>query len=100
MTWRAEELRRRREALVSRAAAERRQVAAQHALIAKQLGRVDSWLSIARRYTPVAALAAIVVGVVVGPGRILRIVQSASVPALLVRQLLARSRIAGKPDGS
>jgi len=100
VTTRAAELRRRREALLAKIAAERRQLAGQHALIAEQLGRADRWLSIARRYTPVAAVAAMVVGVVAGPGRILRILQSATVPALLVRRLLARSRIAGKPDGS
>ena len=91
MTSRANELKRRREALLAQVAAERRLLSDQHARIATGLERADGWLTMARRVTPVAAVGAIALGIVFGPGRILRMLQAAAVPALLIRQLLANS---------
>ena len=91
MSSRANELKRRREGLLAQVAAERRLLADQHARIANGLGRADGWLTVARRVTPAAAIGAIALGIVVGPGRIVRILQAAAVPALLIRQLLTSS---------
>lgn len=91
MSTRANELQRRREALLAQVDAERRLLLDQHARIANGLDRADGWLSVARRVTPAAAIGAIALGIVIGPGRILRILQTAAVPALLIRQLLAKS---------
>ncbi len=91
MSSRANELKRRREGLLAQVAAERRLLIDQHARIASGLGRADGWLTVARRVTPVAAIGAIVLGIVVGPGRVVRMLQAAAVPALLIRQLLANS---------
>ena len=91
MSSRISELRRRREALLAQVDAERRLLVDQHARIADGLDRADGWLSVARRVTPVAAIGAIVLGIVVGPGRILRMLQAAAVPALLIRQVLAKA---------
>ena len=91
MTSRASELQRRREALLAQVDAERRLLVDQHARIADGLDRADGWLSVARRVTPVAAIGAIVLGIVVGPGRILRMLQAAAVPALLIRQMFAKA---------
>jgi hypothetical protein len=88
---RAAELKRRREGLLAQVAAERRLLTDQHARIANGLNRADGWLTVARRVTPAAAIAAIALGIVVGPGRIVRVLQAAAVPALLIRQLLASS---------
>lgn len=91
MSWRADELKRRREGLLAQVAAERRLLIDQHERIASGLGQADGWLTVARRVTPVAAIGAIVLGIVVGPGRVVRMLQAAAVPALLIRQLLANS---------
>jgi hypothetical protein len=88
---RANELKRRREGLLAQVAAERRLLADQHARIASGLSRADGWLTVARRVTPAAAIAAIALGIVVGPGRIVRMLQAAAVPAFLIRQLLTSS---------
>jgi hypothetical protein len=98
MTSRAAELKRRREALLAQVNIDRRLVGAQHARIAAELHRADGWLSVARRVTPVAAVGAVILGLVIGPGRIVRLLQTAAVPALLVRQLLARSGDTGNLD--
>ena len=97
MSSHANELLRRRQELLAQVAADRRRLAAQHARIADGLDRADGWLSVARRVTPAAAIGAIALGIVVGPGRILRLLQTAAVPALLVRQLLSRSTVSGNP---
>lgn len=94
MSSRAAELKRRREGLLAQVAAERRLLTDQHARIANGLSRADGWLTVARRVTPAAAIAAIALGIVVGPGRIVRMLQAAAVPAFLIRQLLAN---AGEP---
>ncbi len=91
MSSRASELQRRREALLAQVDAERRLLVDQHARIADGLDRADGWLSVARRVTPAAAIGAIALGIVVGPGRILRMLQAAAVPALLIRQMLAKA---------
>jgi hypothetical protein len=93
---RAVELQRRREALLAQIHAERRLLAGQHARIADGLARADGWLSIARRATPVAAVGAIALGLLVGPRRIVRVLQAAALPALLVRQIFLSS--AGQAD--
>lgn len=91
MSSRAAELKRRREGLLAQVAAERRLLTDQHARIGNALSRADGWLTVARRVTPAAAIAAIALGIVVGPGRIVRMLQAAAVPAFLIRQLLANS---------
>ena len=91
MSSRANELKRRREGLLAQVAAERRLLADQHGRIASGLSRADGWLTVARRVTPAAAIAAIALGIVVGPGRIVRMLQAAAVPAFLIRQLLTSS---------
>ena len=91
MSSRANELKRRREGLLAQVAAERRLLADQHARIANGLSRADAWLMVVRRVTPAAAIGAIALGIVVGPGRIVRMLQTAAVPAFLIRQLLANS---------
>ena len=96
MTSRAAELKRRREALLAQANVDRDLLGAQHARIAAGLGRADGWLTVARRVTPAAAIGAVVLGIVIGPGRIMRMLQTAAVPALLLRQLFSRS---GDPGG-
>ena len=95
MSSRAEELSRRREALLAQVNVDRELLGAQHARIATGLTRADGWLTVARRVTPAAAIGAVILGVVVGPGRIVRILQAAAVPALLLRQLFSRSADAG-----
>jgi hypothetical protein len=92
------ELRRRREALLVQIAADRRVLIDQQARIADGLARADGWLSLARRATPVAAIGAIVLGLLVGPRRIVRVLQAAALPALLVRQILLSS--AGPGEGA
>ena len=91
MSSRAAELKRRREGLLTQVAAERRLLTDQHARIANGLNRADGWLTVARRVTPAAAIAAIALGIVAGPGRIVRMLQAAAVPAFFIRQLLANS---------
>ena len=91
MSSRANELKRRREGLLTQVAAERRLLADQYARIANGLSRADAWLMVVRRVTPAAAIGAIALGIVVGPGRIVRMLQTAAVPAFLIRQLLANS---------
>jgi hypothetical protein len=98
MRARAVELRRRREGLLTQIDAERRVLADQHAQIADGLARADGWLSLARRATPVAAIGAIALGLLVGPRRIVRVLQAAALPALLVRQILLSS--AGPGEGA
>jgi hypothetical protein len=85
---RAEELRRRREILLARVNAERRMVTDEYVRIAAGLERAEGWLRLARRVTPLAAAGAIALGFIVGPSRIVRLLQAAVVPALLLRQVL------------
>lgn len=91
MSARDAELRHQREALLAQIHAERRLLADQHARIADGLVRADGWLSLARRATPVAAIGAIALGLLIGPRRIVRVLQAAALPALLVRQILLSS---------
>jgi hypothetical protein len=92
---RAEDLRRRREALLAQVNVDRELVGAQHARIAAGLTRADGWLTVARRVTPAAAIGAVILGLVVGPGRIVRMLQAAAVPAWMLRQFFSRSANAG-----
>jgi hypothetical protein len=92
------ELRRHREALLVQIHAQRRLLADRHARIADGLARADGWLSLARRVTPVAAIGALALGLLVGPRRIVRVLQAAALPALLVRQILLSS--AGPGEGA
>jgi hypothetical protein len=85
---RAEELRQRREILLARVNAERRMVTDEYVRIAAGLDRAEGWLRLARRVTPLAAAGAIALGFIVGPSRIVRLLQAAAVPALLLRQVL------------
>lgn len=91
MTSRAAELKRRREVLLAQVNVDRSLLSTQHARIAAGLNRADGWLTVARRVTPAATIGAIVLGVVIGPARIVRMLQTAAVPAMLLRQLFARS---------
>ncbi len=98
MKSRAEELRQRREILLARVNAERRMVTDEYVRISAGLDRADGWLRLARRVTPLAAVGAIALGVIVGPSRIVRLLQAAAVPALLIRQLLGQP-MGGKGTG-
>jgi hypothetical protein len=91
VTSRANELKRRRESLLARVDAERRLLADQHARIAGGLIRADGWLTAARRVMPAAALGAVALGIVFGPGRIVRLLRAVAVPALLIGRLLGGS---------
>lgn len=95
MSSRAEELREHRERLLTRVAAERTLLGSEYSRLAGGAGRADGWLNLARRVTPVAAVGAIAIGLVLGPGRIVRLLQAATVPVLLLRQLLGRSEASG-----
>ena len=95
MTSRADELRERRELLLTQITAERRFIGAEYDRVARGAGRADGWLGLARRVTPVAAVGALAIGLLVGPGRIVRLLQAATVPVLLLRQLLGRSELPG-----
>ena len=95
MSSRAEELRERREMLLTRIAAERSLLSDEYTRLAGGAERADGWLSLARRVTPVAAVGAIAIGLLVGPGRIVRLLQAATVPVLLLRQVLGRSELSG-----
>jgi hypothetical protein len=92
---RAEELREHRERLLTRIAAERTHLSSEYSRLAGGAGRADGWLTLARRLTPVAAVGAIAIGLVLGPGRIVRLLQAATVPVLLLRQVLGRSEASG-----
>jgi hypothetical protein len=87
----ADELRQRREALIAQVGAERGMLANEYASISGGLDRADGLLKFARRITPIAAVGAIALGFFVGPARIVRLLQAAAVPALLIRQILGRS---------
>jgi hypothetical protein len=88
---RSAELRRRREILLARINAERRMVTDEYVRIATGLDRADGWLKLAQRVTPLAAVGAIALGLIVGPTRIVRLLQAAVVPALLIRQILGQT---------
>jgi hypothetical protein len=97
----ADELRQRREALIAQVGAERGIMASEYASISGGLDRADGLLKFARRVTPVAAAGVIALSFFVGPARIVRLLQAAAVPALLIRQILGRSTrvVAEQRDG-
>jgi hypothetical protein len=95
-----QELRKRREILLARINAERRMVADEYVRIATGLERADAWLKLARRVTPFAAVGAIALGLIVGPSRIMRLLQAAAVPTLLLRQILGQTSGKGVVIGS
>jgi hypothetical protein len=85
-------LEQRKQELLEVAAAQRRELHDDLQEVARGAGRVDGWLMLARRVTPVIAVGLTVAAVVAGPARVLRLVRGAFVPALLVRQLFSSRR--------
>jgi hypothetical protein len=85
-------LERRKQALLRTTAEQRRELGEDLQEVARGAGRVDAWLVIARRMTPVVAVGLTVAAVVAGPARVLRLVRGAFVPALLVRQFFLGRR--------
>ena len=85
-------LERRKQALLRTTAEQRRELGDDLQEVARGTERVDAWLIIARRITPVVAVGLTVAAVVAGPARVLRLVRGAFVPALLVRQFFLGRR--------
>ena len=88
----AAHLQARKAELLQATAAQRRELSTDLKAIAHEVGRVDGWLTIARRVTPAVAVALTVASVVAGPARVIRLVRGAIVPAVLLRQLFSRRR--------
>jgi hypothetical protein len=82
----------RKERLLEISAAQRHELSRNFGEVERAAGRVDGWLTLARRLTPFAAAGLAVVAVLVGPARVVRLVRGSVVPALLVRQLISRRR--------
>jgi hypothetical protein len=89
---RLEHLRARKSELLDIAEAQRRELSLDLGAVEHAAGRVDGWLSVARRLTPVAAAGLALVTVLAGPARVLRLVRGSVVPALLLKQLISRRR--------
>jgi hypothetical protein len=85
-------LERRKQALLKATAEQRHELGDDFQEMARGANRVDGWLVLARRVTPIVAVALTAVAVVAGPARIVRLVRGAFVPALLVRQLFLGRR--------
>ena len=82
----------RKDRLLQIAAAQRRELTRDLGDLERAAGRVDGWLTIVRRLTPVAAAGLAAVAVLAGPARVMRLVRGSLVPALVVRQLISRRR--------
>ena len=85
-------LERRKQQLLKVTAAQRHELREDLQEVARGANRVDGWLVLARRVTPIVAVGLGVAAVMVGPARLLRLVRGAFVPALLVRQLFLGRR--------
>ena len=88
----AARLQARKEELLEATAAQRRELHTDLQAIAREVGRVDGWLTLARRVTPFVAAGLGVASVVAGPARVIRLVRGAIVPAMLLRQFFSRRR--------
>ena len=82
----------RKDELLGLSAAQRHQLGEELGAVQQSVGRVDNWLSLARRLTPVAAAGLAVVTIIAGPSRVLRLVRGSVVPALVLRQFFPRRR--------
>ena len=78
--------------LLGLAAAQRHQLGQDFGAVRQSVGRVDNWLALARRLTPVAAAGLAMVTIIAGPTRLLRLVRGSVVPALVLRQFFPRRR--------
>ena len=82
----------RKEELLEVTAAQRRELHTDMQVVAREVGRVDDWLTLARRMTPVVVAGLGVASVLAGPARVIRLVRGAIVPAMLLRQFFSRRR--------
>jgi hypothetical protein len=85
-------LQQRKDELLGLSAAQRHQLGEEFGNVLQSAGRVDSWLALARRLTPVAAAGLAVITIIAGPSRVLRLVRGSLVPALVFRQFFPRRR--------
>jgi hypothetical protein len=88
----ASRLQARKEELLQITAAQRRDLRTDLQAVAHEVGRVDGWLRLARRVTPLVAAGVVVASVVAGPARVIRLVRGAIVPAVLLRQFFSSRR--------
>jgi len=88
----AARLQARKEELLQMTAAQRRELRSDLQAVAHEVGRVDGWLMLARRVTPVVAVGLAVASVIAGPARVIRLVRGAIVPAVLLRQFFSSRR--------
>ena len=88
----AARLQARKEELLEVTAAQRRELHADLQAVAREVGRVDGWLTLARRVTPLVAAGLGVASVVAGPARVMRLLRGAVVPAVLLRQFFSSRR--------
>jgi hypothetical protein len=88
----AARLQARKEELLEITAAQRRELQTDMQAIAREVGRVDGWLTLARRVTPVVVAGLGVASVLAGPARVMRLLRGAVVPAVLLRQFFSGRR--------
>ena len=88
----AARLQARKEELLEVTAAQRRELQTDMQAVAREVGRVDGWLTLARRVTPLVAAGLGVASVVAGPARVMRLLRGAVVPAVLLRQFFLSRR--------
>ena len=88
----AARLQARKEELLEATAAQRRELHTDLQAVAREVGRVDGWLTLARRATPVVVAGLGVASVLAGPARVMRLVRGAIVPAMLLRQFFSGRR--------
>ena len=88
----AARLQARKEELLEVTAAQRRELQTDMQAIAREVGRVDGWLTLARRVTPVVVAGLGVASVLAGPARVMRLLRGAVVPAVLLRQFFSGRR--------
>ena len=88
----AARLQARKEELLEVTAAQRRELQTDMQAVAREVGRVDGWLTLARRVTPVVVAGLGVASVVAGPARVMRLLRGAVVPAVLLRQFFSSRR--------
>ena len=88
----AARLQARKEELLEVTAAQRRELQTDMQAVAREVGRVDGWLTLARRVTPLVAAGLGVASVLAGPARVIRLARGAIVPAVLLRQFFSSRR--------
>jgi len=78
--------------LLRRIELQRRELSAETSVLSAEVARVDGWITLARRLTPLIAVGLVAVTVVAGPVRVIRLLRAAVVPALVLRQFLSGRR--------